>query len=235
MSPRYRRLDHSQIITTIERLRERVNTRFPGSGLSQVTAELLMVSRETEQLLDYLRRPLWPIRFAVTLVIVAMIGVVALVIATMRLDVGIDRFSELMQAIESGINDVVFLSVAVFFLATLEGRIKRGRALTALHQMRSLAHIIDMHQLTKDPEGLMSPHPDAAPSDEPALTPADLARYLDYCSELLSLTAKLAALHVQHLNDPVVLGAVTEIETVTSNLSSKIWQKITLLERTETR
>ena len=32
-------------------------------------------------------------------------------------------------------------------------------ALRALHQFRSLAHIVDMHQLTKDPERLMSPQP----------------------------------------------------------------------------
>ena len=59
----------------------------------------------------------------------------------------------------------------------------------------------------------------------------ELGRYLDYCSELLSVTSKLAALLVQYFNDEVVLGAVNEIETLTTGLSGKIWQKIRLLER----
>ena len=233
--PRYRQLDERQIVDTIRKLRGRVDARFPGSGLSNVTRELLTVGEETASLLRFLQRPLWSVRVLVILTIAVMVAVVAAVVVTLPLHSGVDGFADFMQALEAGINDVIFFGLAIFFLATLENRVKRGRALRALHQLRSLAHIVDMHQLTKDPEGIMSPHPDAAPSDEPALTPAELARYLDYCSELLSLTAKLAALHVQHLNDPVVLGAVTEIETVTSNLSSKIWQKITLLERTEGR
>jgi hypothetical protein len=59
-----------------------------------------------------------------------------------------------------------------------------------------------------------------------------LGRYLDYCAELLSVVSKLSALYVQDMNDPVVLEAVSEVETLSGGLSSKIWQKITLLERT---
>ncbi len=58
----------------------------------------------------------------------------------------------------------------------------------------------------------------------------DLARYLDYCSEMLSITGKLAALFAQSVNDEVVVGAVNDIEELGSNLSRKIWQKITMIE-----
>ena len=58
----------------------------------------------------------------------------------------------------------------------------------------------------------------------------DLARYLDYCSEMLSLTGKLAALFAQSVNDEVVIEAVNDIENLGSNLSRKIWQKITMIE-----
>ena len=63
----------------------------------------------------------------------------------------------------------------------------------------------------------------------------ELGRYLDYCSELLSLTSKIAALFLQHGSDPVVLGTVTEIETLDTGLSGKVWQKITILERAGAR
>ena len=62
-------------------------------------------------------------------------------------------------------------------------------------------------------------------------TAPELGRYLDYCSELLSLISKVAALHVQRFNDPHTLAAVNDLESLTSGLSGKIWQKITLLER----
>jgi len=50
------------------------------------------------------------------------------------------------------------------------------------------------------------------------------------CTELLSLSSKLAALHAQCVNDPVVLDAVNDIEVLASNLSNKIWQKIVILD-----
>jgi hypothetical protein len=62
------------------------------------------------------------------------------------------------------------------------------------------------------------------------MTPFQLSRYLDYCAELLSLTSKLAALHAQHLKDPVVLGAVNDVEALAGGLSQHIWQKIMLLD-----
>jgi hypothetical protein len=64
---------------------------------------------------------------------------------------------------------------------------------------------------------------------------AGAGRYLDYCSEMLSLTSRIAASFVQSFNDPIVLSTVNEIETLATGLSGKIWQKITLLERVTTR
>lgn len=58
-----------------------------------------------------------------------------------------------------------------------------------------------------------------------------LTRYLDLCSDLLSVISKVAALYVQRFQDPVTLAAVDEVESLTSGLSRKIWQKIVLLER----
>ena len=44
-----------------------------------------------------------------------------------------------------------------------------------------------------------------------------MTRYLDYCSEMLSLTNKLAALYAQYLPDAVVIDAVNDIEQLTTN------------------
>ena len=61
------------------------------------------------------------------------------------------------------------------------------------------------------------------------MTLFELSRYLDYCSEALSLTGKVAALYVQPFDDPVALDAVSEVEQLTTGLSRKIWQKLTVL------
>jgi hypothetical protein len=150
---------------------------------------------------------------------------------TMRLPARLEGLAQVVQVVESAINDLVFIGVAVFFLLTVEARLRRRRALAALHELRSVVHIVDMHQLTKDPERLLSGHLDTASSPERSMLPGELGRYLDYCSELLSLASKVAALFMQRLNDPVVLAAVNEIETLAGGFSNKIWQKITLLER----
>jgi hypothetical protein len=49
---------------------------------------------------------------------------------------------------------------------------------------------------------------------------------------MLSITGKIAALFAQSVNDEVVVEAVNDIEALGSNLSRKIWQKITLIEGT---
>ena len=62
------------------------------------------------------------------------------------------------------------------------------------------------------------------------MTPFELNRYLDYCSESLALISKIAALYVQGFQDPVLLDAVDDVEDLTAGFSRKIWQKLTILE-----
>ena len=55
-------------------------------------------------------------------------------------------------------------------------------------------------------------------------------RYLDYCSEMLSLAAKVAAIYAQSSKDPQVVAASSDLQQITANLSSKIWQKINIAQ-----
>ena len=136
---------------------------------------------------------------------------------------------EWLPVVESAINDIAFAGIAIFFLVSLPGRQRRRQAgLALLHQLRSLAHVIDMHQLTKDPDRLLAAPPTAA-SRRSDLAAPELGRYLVYCSELLALVGKTAALCAQEVTDDVVLDRVSEIETLTSDMSRKIWQKVSLL------
>jgi hypothetical protein len=92
-----------------------------------------------------------------------------------------------------------------------------------------MAHVVDMHQLTKDPTDENMGETRVAPDNRP-LTPDELVRYLDFCSEMLSLISKVAVLYIQRFPDDGAVRAVDEIENLTSGLSRKVWQKITILQ-----
>ena len=226
----YRRLDGEMVLSTISRLRQRIAERFPDSGLRGVARELESVAGQARDTAFQLGRPIWPLRFLVafvSLILFAAVVMLALSLREVQIEAGL---GSVLQAIEAGINDVIFLGVAVFFLGTLEKRFKRRRALVGIHELRSLVHIVDMHQLLKDPEIVLDEHTPTASSPERAMSRFELARYLDYCSEMLSLSGKVAALYVQYLDDPVVLSTVTEVETLATGISGKIWQKIVILD-----
>ena len=145
---------------------------------------------------------------------------------------GPDRSFEWVPLIESTINDLVFAGLALWFLYALPQRLVRGRLLDLLHKLRSLAHIVDMHQLTKDPERLRSDFvPTDATVDIGNLDRSQMEHYLEYCSELLSLIGKVAALCAEESQDSLVLTTVSDLETLTTGMSRKVWQKISLLPR----
>jgi hypothetical protein len=144
----------------------------------------------------------------------------------------LDSF-KLLPLIETVINDVVFAGIAVFFLYSFPERLRRGQLLNLLFQLRSTAHIIDMHQLSKDPEQLRASYIPSRVSKPLEMTRDEMERYLDYCSEMLSLVGKTAALCAEESRDSVVLETVSRIETLTVGLSRKIWQKISHLPAPE--
>lgn len=232
----FRSLDSGQILSTLAKLRRRIEERFPDSGLAGVARELEGLGEECATEARSLGAPNWPLRAIASLLL--LVGLIAVGSVLLRLWPGTSRFAslaEFIQAIDSAVNDAVFLGIAIWFFLTLERRLKRRTALRSIHQLRSVAHIVDMHQLTKDPERLMSPQPDTESSPARQMTSDQLGRYLDYCSEMLSLTSKLAALYVQRFDDSVVLQAVNEVESLTNGLSRKVWQKITILEAAASR
>ena len=101
--------------------------------------------------------------------------------------------------------------------------------------MRSIAHVIDMHQLTKDPHRITGKKVFRSTEGSPKLemTQFLLRRYLDYCSEMLSLTGKIAAVYAQEFDDQGAITGASELETLTTGLSRKIWQKIAMLHTIE--
>ena len=226
----YRNLDPALILETARRLEKRVCERFPEAGLCGVAGELVRLAQDVSTHAESLRAPMWWLRLSLAAVVLggaAMFLYFGSFLTFERIDrVGFD----LVQGVEAVVNTAVLAGIGLIALSRLEARTKQRAVFGGLHGLRSLIHIIDMHQLTKDPSAMGAGIVPTQSSPQRRLSSAELVRYLDYCSEMLSLSGKLAALYAQAVNDEVVADAVNDIENLGTNLSRKIWQKIMLIE-----
>lgn len=228
-------LEAAAVRETVIELEARIAARFPRRGLRKAASDLVVIidavsasASETQSRVRFVR-----VVSRVLIMGIAAATVAAVVLATKdAAGAGLDSF-KLLPLIETVINDVVFAGIAVYFLYSFPERLRRGRLLDLLHQLRSSAHIIDMHQLSKDPEQLRPSFVPTAVSRPLELTRDEMERYLDYCSELLSLVGKTAALCAEESRDSVVLETVSTVETLTVGISRKIWQKIATLPAAE--
>jgi hypothetical protein len=226
----YRALRSELIIKTLGRLKARIEERFPGRGLGSVAGELLVIAEEDAREIGRLLRPFLWARASVALFLVAGVAVQAVIVMFVSGRLGDDwNVFDLFQGVDAALNTLLLMGAGVFFFMSLEERLKRGRILKDLHELRSIAHVIDMHQLTKDPAALGAGASTTRSSPARDMTAYQLVRYLDYCAEMLSLTGKLAALYAQNTRDAVIIQAVNEIENLTTALSGKIWQKIMII------
>jgi hypothetical protein len=231
----FRTLNPEAIVQTIALLNRRIAERFPNSNLRNVAEELAALAEQARATVETPKRLFSWYRLVAMLLVVGIVGSIVMIIPRLEVREGPLSWTELAQGFEAFINDLVFGGIAIFFLATMETRMKRRKILASLHDLRSLAHVIDMHQLTKDPQRFTDDHDDTESSPHHPLKLFQLTRYLDYCSEMLSLVGKLAALYSKDTGDGVVLSAVDEVETLTNSLSRKIWQKIMIVFSLEQR
>lgn len=230
-----RTLDPAKVIDTIAALHRRISERFPGAGLATVCNELLYIARENSARARQISGSNLPLRLAIFgLLAVGAVGLVWIAQLIYLFPRSADNVYSVLQGLEAAANLVVLLGAAIFFLFRIEQNLKRRDALQALHELRSIVHVIDMHQLTKDPSLTVTVAGKTASSPLRVLSAFEVTRYLDYCSEMVSLTSKVAVLFSQGFPDPVVTEVVSDIERVASGLSQKIWQKIMILQNSET-
>lgn len=227
-------LDADAIEATCANLSERIDDRFPGSSLHTQSNRLTELADRAARRSIEVAEPIRWVR--VSYIVLGILVLVGLLLAPVDLSTSSDDRDviEWAQVFEAVANDIILLGAGIAFLVTAEARLKRRKVLRELHQLRSFAHVIDMHQLTKTPQRIKGEGSALATKSSPEadLTAYELGRYLDYCSELLSLSSKVAALYVQHFDDGPTLVAVTEIEQLTTGLSRKIWQKLMIVMST---
>lgn len=225
-------LDPARVITTIEQLSQRIEERFPDANLIQACNELLRLSREASVRVVWIGRPMIALRIATGVAITLIAALLIVLLSQVRGSAQSWDVIEFVGLSNAAMNNVVLVAAVFFFLMTVETRVKRKRALLAIHELRSLAHIIDMHQLTKDPDRLVFNGESTKSSPANDMDAFEMSRYLDYCSEMLSLIGKIASFYSLHWDDEIAIRAVNEIERLTAGLSQKIFQKIMIIHGT---
>jgi hypothetical protein len=226
------RLESAYVADTVGRLEARIRARFPDRRLGNVAAELGSAVPEIHEGFEQSKARRRQVRlFSRVASLVIVLSAVAALGFALRdvIGTGTERSFDWVPLVESLINDVIFAAIAVFFLWAMPERLERRALLDLLHRLRSLAHVVDMHQLDKDPEQARADYVPTDKSPTRRMNAEDLHHYFDYCSELVSLIAKTAALCAERTSDAVVLHTVSEIETLAAQMSQKIWQKISLL------
>jgi hypothetical protein len=228
-APRTIALEHPRLLAMIDAQVAIVERRFADRGLCNVAQKVREAAAHAPEVCLHILKPNLVIRGGV--LFLALSIVVLLLFQLSRLEFGAADGWAVLEGIEAAIGTAVYTGVAIFFLVSIELRRRRQRALEALQELRALAHVLDMHQTNKDPERFIFADEAAFDNDNAALTPFLLERYLDYTADLLSMIGKLAAWYAQQINDAEVLAAVNEIEQLTVNLSTKIWQKIQVVNQ----
>ena len=211
---KYRELRPESLRKTLKLFSKHISEKFPGSGLSGVSTELEETALVCIETSGKLFRPLWGLRIAVWFCVVLLISLpldaLLLLDTPIKFD-SLSDFTQLMQAADAGFNLLLLLAGAALFLTSVESRIKRQRALVVLDELRSLAHVVDMHQVGKDPAmdiPLVDTGSREAAGSQTIRSTADLWHYLSFCTDLLSMVGKLAALFAQVQNDRKVLNTV---------------------------
>jgi hypothetical protein len=230
------RLAADHVSDTVAQLERRIQARFGERGLTKAVRDLgqlvAYVRNEGDESRDRLRRTTLAARIVGVIIALAMLVALVFGVRSAIVD-GLARTADWVPLVESIVNDLVFAGIALVFLWAIPERLERRTLLRLLHRLRSFAHVIDMHQLSKDPEQVSPDYVPTAESIRHGLDADQMHHYLGYCSEMLSLTAKTAALCADGSGDSLVLETVSTIETLTTELSNKIWQKISLLPRAD--
>ena len=222
----FKNLDIDKVTAAIELLRLRVQERFPTANLLNVCNELKELSNNAKANIQHLNKPYVYFRIIFSFLIILTKVLITYTIWHISSQDLPTNFQSFIATSEALMNELVMIGAAFYFIGKFENSLKQKKILYALQELRTIIHVIDLHQLTKDPAPILQNNSEHSP--ERALSKSELNSYLDYCSEMLSLTSTVAATYGFNCNDQIVLETIHNIEVLSGTLSNKIWQKITI-------
>ena len=154
---------------------------FPNNGIAQVSRALADLS---EKHTDYAAKAAsrnWPMQIVSVLIVLAGLATAGWGVWQVLQLFGMDvREIGSVQGLDSVLNIMIVTGAAIWFVLNLETRQRQARVLARLHELRALAHVIDMHQLRKDPTTYYREPTAHSPNRD--LSESNLMAYLDYCA-----------------------------------------------------
>ena len=218
------RLDQVKIIQTAEHLASRVRSRFPDSALAGLAADLAGIARVTNERARQALKPNRVIRGAGLLAgILGALGLWYIIDHIKRhlIDAHFEfgNISDLFQAADAGFNILVALAGALWFLVTLEARVKRKQALAYIGELLEFIQVIDVTQLYFTPELYKS---NSSPDSTP---PRFDHTYLLFCIEMLGLIGNLAPLYNRGDMDDSVWRATSDVLMLANAIEGRLFAK----------
>ena len=137
------RLESEKIIKTIDKLEKRVSDRFPNSNLRKICLQFLTIAQQSQHNIHWISRPNISLRFFSYLII--LVGIAGLLYSITIIDFKIENttLANVVTVSEAIFNDIILVGAAIFFLVSLESRLKTRKALKSLNELRVIAHVID--------------------------------------------------------------------------------------------
>jgi hypothetical protein len=213
------RLDHANIIETADSLSRRLSDKLPGSTLAGLAVELARIARATEERARQARRPIFTIRAASALAIIACLAALWYLVRHIHARWEFGTVTELFDATDAGFNLLVILGGVLWFFVSLERRIKRKKALAFLEELREFVHVVDATQLFFTPEIYKLEPVDSR-------TPFSLDyTYLLFCTQMLGVISNLAPLYSRGTAGDSIMRAAFEVETLANSISAKLFNK----------
>jgi hypothetical protein len=213
------RLDPARIVETADHLARRVGEKLPDSNLAGLGAELVQLSRQTEERAREARRPILAIRIASILAVCGTLIGLWYLARHIHVRWEFGTITEVFEATDAGFNLLVILAGVLWSFLTLEARIKRRKALASIEELRDFVHVIDITQLYYTPD-LYDPNP----ANSPTSLNLDYT-YLLFCTEMLALISNLAPLYTRGAAGDSILRAVFDVEMLANAISAKLLSK----------
>jgi hypothetical protein len=214
------RLDPAKIVETAENLARGLGERLPGSTLAGLAIELLGIARQTDERARQARRPIYAIRVASLLAVSASLLALWYLADHIHTRWEFGTITELFEATDAGFNLLVLLAGALWFLITIEARIKRKKALDFVEELREFVHVIDVTQLYYTPDLYKT---------DPGYSHSSLNldyTYLLFCTQMLGVISNLAPLYTRGAAGDSILRAVSEVEMLATAISTKLLSKV---------
>ncbi len=213
------RLDPARIFETAENLARDISEKLPGSSLAGLAVELTHIAHATVERTQQARRPIYAIRLLSFLAISTSLLGLWYLLDHIHARWEFGTIAEVFDATDAGFNLLVLLAGALWFLITIENRIKRKKALEFIEELREFIHVIDVTQLFYTPL-VYNPDPTAARTS----VTFDYTYFL-FCTQILAVISNLAPLYTRGAAGDSILRAASDVEMLANAITVKLLSK----------